>query len=228
MAKESTRKASTEEEIDAQKQTLVSTPIPNRPFVWYKRTASEEEVQRAMVLTATNIFVDKNCWHQLHLHSIGMPTLLPGAQKWTMLTRTALHIMTNEHVLKWEHFPGNIHVHPFQVNNFILYMTSTWSIRNDTDKTGSTPVPWYQRDTMYCTKMARNSTVASQRKYRCNGGSISCSLIKRRSIILHRAGSARRIRHYGILYIRRWSRRVGRRRAHLQPYRDKPHDKYWM
>lgn len=56
MAKTGRRKGMTQEELDPLKRTIASSVQPNRPFVCGKPTASGEEVHRAIVLAATNIY----------------------------------------------------------------------------------------------------------------------------------------------------------------------------
>ena len=46
----------TEEEIDVLKQTIASTLKAKRAFVFHQPVASGEEVQKMIVLTATNTF----------------------------------------------------------------------------------------------------------------------------------------------------------------------------
>lgn len=56
MANNGRRTAMTQKEIDALKVTIASITKAKRPFVLEKPAAPEEEVQRMIVLTATNIF----------------------------------------------------------------------------------------------------------------------------------------------------------------------------
>ena len=56
MAKKGRRKALTQDEIDALHQTIASTPKPTWPFVFDQPVAPEEEVQKMIVLSATNTF----------------------------------------------------------------------------------------------------------------------------------------------------------------------------
>ena len=54
MAKKGRRKAMTQDEIDALKQTIASTPKAKRPFAFDQPAVPGEEVQKMIVLTATN------------------------------------------------------------------------------------------------------------------------------------------------------------------------------
>ena len=56
MAKTGRRKAMIEDEIDALKQPIASTPKAKRAFVLYQPAGPGEEVQKMIVLTATNTF----------------------------------------------------------------------------------------------------------------------------------------------------------------------------
>ena len=56
MAKKGTRKAITQEAIDALIPTIASTPNAERPFVVDQPAAPGEAVQKMIVLTATNTF----------------------------------------------------------------------------------------------------------------------------------------------------------------------------
>ena len=56
MVKQGSRKAMTEDEIDAWKQTIASTPKAKRPFVFDQSAAPGEEVQKMILLMGTNKF----------------------------------------------------------------------------------------------------------------------------------------------------------------------------
>ena len=56
MAKKGRRKVMTRDDIDALKQTIASTTKAKRPFVFDQPAAPGEEVQKMIVLTATNTF----------------------------------------------------------------------------------------------------------------------------------------------------------------------------
>ena len=56
MAKKRRRKAMTQEDIDALKQTIASTRKAKWPFVFDQPAAPREAIQKMIVLTATNTF----------------------------------------------------------------------------------------------------------------------------------------------------------------------------
>ena len=56
MAKKGRGKVMTQEEIDALKQTIASTPKAKMPVAFNEPPAPGEEVQKIIVLTATNTF----------------------------------------------------------------------------------------------------------------------------------------------------------------------------
>ena len=65
MTQKSRRKAMTQDQIDTLNQTIASTTKAKRPFVFHKPAAPGEEVQKMIVLTATNTFVRQEYLTQL-------------------------------------------------------------------------------------------------------------------------------------------------------------------